>query len=126
MNRLYSAKPTAPAPAFFSPQVTAARRLYLNLNPPRHSALVVVSGGVERCARDYQIHRATFPFYSIEYIVRGAGSLKLKNRRHKLKPGVVFSYGPGVRQDIVADPTNPPVKYFVDFAGSKSLGILRR
>ena len=118
--------PAATAPAFFSPQVSAARRFYLNLHPPKRAALSIVSGGCEHCAPDYEIHRATFPFYSIEYVVRGHGSLKLKNRRHKLQPGMVFSYGPGVRQDIAADPADPPVKYFVDFAGSKSKDILQQ
>jgi len=112
------------APEFFSPQVSAARRFYLNLNPPKRASLSVLSGGCEHCAPDYEIHRATFPFYSIEYVVRGRGSLQLKNRRHRLAPGCVFSYGPGVRQDIVADPGNPPVKYFVDFAGLKAKEIL--
>ena len=116
----------ATAPAFFSPQVSAARRFYLNLNPPKRAALSVVSGGCEHCASDYEIHRVTFPFYSIEYVVRGQGALKLKQNRHSLQPGVVFSYGPGVRQDIAADPADPPVKYFLDFAGSKSKDILRR
>ncbi len=116
----------AGTPEFFSPQVSTARRFYLNLNPPKQSLLAVVSGGCEQCAPDYEIHRPTFPFYSIEYVVRGRGSLRLKNRRHALLPGCVFSYGPGVRQDIAADPTDPPVKYFVDFAGLKAREILRR
>lgn len=112
------------APEFFSPQVSAARRFYLNLNPPKRAALSVLSGGCEHCAPDYEIHRATFPFYSIEYVARGRGSLKLQNRHHPLQPGCVFSYGPGVRQDIAADPGDPPVKYFVDFAGLKAKEIL--
>jgi AraC-like DNA-binding protein/quercetin dioxygenase-like cupin family protein len=112
------------APGFFSPQVSEARRFYLNLNPPKRSPLTVVSGGYEHCAPDYEIHRPTFPFYSIEYVVRGRGSLKLQNRRHALQPGCVFSYGPGVRQDIAADPSGPPVKYFVDFSGQQSKDIL--
>jgi AraC-like DNA-binding protein len=89
-------------------------------------SLAIISGGCEHCAPDYEIHRATFPFYSIEYVVRGHGSLKLQDSSHRLQPGRVFSYGPGVRHDITADPTDPPVKYFVDFAGLKSKEILRR
>jgi AraC-like DNA-binding protein len=116
---------TAGTPEFFSPQVSAARRFYLNLNPPKRAPLSVVSGGCEHCAPDYEIHRPTFPFYSIEYVVRGGGSLKLKGRRHAMQPGCVFSYGPGVRQDIAADPAGPPVKYFADFSGLKSREILR-
>ncbi len=115
----------AGAPEFFSPQVSTARRFYLNLNPPKSVPLAVVSGGCEHCAPDYEIHRATFPFYSVEYVVRGRGSLKLKRRSHRLEPGGIFSYGPGVRQDMIADPADPPVKYFVDFCGSKSREILR-
>jgi len=114
------------APEFFSPQVSEARRFYLNLNPAKHVPLSVVCGGCEHCTSDYEIHRPTFPFYSIEYVVRGRGSLKLKARRHDLQPGTIFSYGPGVRQDIVGDPVEPPVKYFVNFTGLKSRGILRR
>ncbi len=125
MNRPPAPRPAA-APEFFSPQVSAARRFYLNLNPPRRTPLAVVSGGCEHCAPDYQIHRATFPFYSLEYTARGRGWFKLDNRRHELQPGVIFAYGPGVRQDIAADPAEPPVKYFVDFAGTKSPEILRR
>jgi AraC-like DNA-binding protein len=116
----------ADVPEFFSPQVSEARRFYLNLNPPKRAPLAVVSGGCEHCAPNYEIHRPTFPFYSIEYVVRGGGSLKLQNRRHALQPGCVFSYGPGVRQDIAADPAAPPVKYFVDFSGLRSKEILRQ
>lgn len=116
----------ADAPDFFSPQVFGARRFYLNLNPPKRAPLAVVSGGCEHCAPDYEIHRATFPFYSIEYVVRGSGTLKLQNRKHILLPGTVFSYGPGIRQDIVAATDDPPLKYFVDFGGLKSKEILRR
>jgi AraC-like DNA-binding protein len=115
----------AEAPEFFSPQVSEARRFYLNLNPPKRTPLAVVSGGCESCSPDYEIHRPTFPFYSIEYVVRGRGSLKLEDQHHSLQPGCVFSYGPNVRQDITVDPTNPLVKYFVDFSGLESKGLLR-
>jgi AraC-like DNA-binding protein len=117
--------PLAGVPEFFSPQVSGARRFYLNLTPPKNTPLAIISGGCEHCASDYEIHRATFPFYSIEYVVRGHGALKLQNRSHTLRPGSIFSYGPGVRQDIIANPTDPPVKYFVDFAGKKSTEVLR-
>ena len=127
MKPVTSAKAfAAGTPEFFSPQVSAARRFYLNLNPPPRAPLAVVSGGCEHCAPDYEIHRPTFPFYSIEYDVRGRGSLTLKNGQHALLPGCVFSYGPGVRQDIAAERADPPVKYFVDFAGRQAKEILRQ
>lgn len=125
MKRIIPVKPAATgSPDFFSAQVSAARRFYLNLNPSKRTPLSVVSGGCEHCAPDYEIHRPTFPFFSIEYVVRGHGSLKLRDRPHALQPGCVFSYGPGVRQDIAANAADPPVKYFVDFSGPQSKEIL--
>ena len=105
-------------PDFFSAQISSARRFYLNLQPPRGTKLAVVCGGVEHCAPDYAIRRETFPFYSIEYVARGEGRLKLGRHSVALRPGTVFSYGPGIRQHIASNPQKPLVKYFVDFAGT--------
>lgn len=116
----------AVTPDFFSAQVSSARRFYLNLQPPRGTRLAVVCGGVEQCAPDYEIRRETFPFYSIEYVARGEGKLKLGKRSHELKPGIIFAYGPGVRQHITSNPQKPLVKYFVDFAGTQSAQWIQR
>jgi len=105
--------------------VTEARRFYLKLNPAEEEPLVVVCGGLEHCTPDYAIHRPTFPFYSVEYVARGRGHLKLEGRGYPLQPGRAFSYGPGVRQDITVDPTDPLVKYFVDFTGAHGLKLLK-
>ena len=116
-------RPTTP-PAFFSPQVLEARRFYLDLAPPSAKPMAVVCGGYERCAPTYAIHRPTFPYYSIEFVVRGAGSLRLGGGEFALFPGVVFSYGPGISQDIATDALDPLVKYFVDFTGSRAVRLL--
>jgi AraC-like DNA-binding protein len=117
---------TNEGPEFFSAQVAQARRFYLNLRPPRGTRFAVVCGGVEHCAPDYAIRRETFPFYSIEYVARGEGLLKLGSRRHRLHPGIIFAYGPGVRQHITSDAHKPLVKYFVDFAGTRSAQWIRQ
>jgi AraC-like DNA-binding protein len=113
------------APEFFSTEVVEARRFYLNLNPPAKQPLAVVCGGVETCKPDYAIHRTTFPFYSVEYVARGHGQVKLAGRLHLLMPGRIFSYGPGVRHDIQSDPADPLVKYFVDFTGGAALKLMQ-
>ena len=113
------------SPDFFSPHVSQAQRFYLDLNPPRGTRLAVLCGGVEHCAPDYAIQRATFPFHSIEYVARGEGRLKLGRSSHELRPGTVFSYAPGISQHIITDPQKPLVKYFVDFAGTQSSQWLR-
>lgn len=125
-----SRSPAPPAglssePDFFSPQVAEARRFYLNLQPPRGTRLAVVCGGLEHCQPDYTIRRATFPFYSIEYVARGHGRLTLGRQTHDLKPGRLFSYGAGVRHEIMGRRDDPLVKYFVDFAGTAARGFLQ-
>jgi AraC-like DNA-binding protein len=123
------APPNAPAddpvePDFFSPQVSKARRFFLSLNPPKDRALAVVCGGYENCTAEYAIERETFPFYTLEYVAAGQGDLKLKNRRHALQPGSLFTYGPGVPHRITGDRAHPLVKYFVNFAGTGAANLL--
>ena len=113
------------SPEFFSPQVSQARRFYLDLKPPRRQGLAVACGGLEHTTADYAIHRANFPFYSIEYVARGRGTAGLGGPDQALLPGRVFSYGPGIRQDIRSDPASPLVKYFVDFTGRNARELLR-
>jgi AraC-like DNA-binding protein len=123
--RLSPAQAGHTAPAFFSADVAAARRFYLDLNPPKQRPLVVVCGGLEHCTPDYAIRRDSFPFHSIEYVARGRGEVKLKGRTFPLQPGRLFSYGPGIPHHITGDTADPLVKYFVDFAGTKATALLR-
>jgi len=121
--RTKSARPAPPE--FFSPQVSEARRFYLDLSPSKKTALAVVCGGSERCQPDYSIQRTSFPFLSIEYVARGYGTLRLRQQKHVLQAGSVFCYGPGIPHQIATDSTDPLVKYFIDFAGKRALPLLR-
>jgi len=111
-------------PDFVSQQVRVARRFYLNLNPKATRGLAVVCGGWEECAEDYTIDRLSFPYYSIEFVARGRGSLELGGASHELKAGTVFSYGPGISQRIRTSREQPLVKYFVDFTGDRAESLL--
>ena len=73
---MVNAESTKP-PEFFSLQVREARRFYLDLAPRHDIGLAVVCGGCESCAPDYAIRRSTFPYYSIEFVARGKGTLQL-------------------------------------------------
>jgi AraC-like DNA-binding protein len=118
--------PNSNAPGFFSSHVSGARRFYLDLNPPKDQALSIVCGGSEHCTPDYAIHRPSFPFHSIEFVARGKGMLSLNGKSHSLRPGCLFSYGPGVRHDIATDPSDPMTKYFVNFSGKAARRLLGR
>ncbi len=112
-------------PEFFSLKVAGARRFYLELNPPKAGVLAVVCGGCEHCAPDYVVQRADLPYYGIEFVARGRGTVRLGNRDFPLHPGRLFSYGPGMRQHITTDPRDPLVKYFVVFTGRGAAALLR-
>jgi AraC-like DNA-binding protein len=111
-------------PTFFTPHVREARRFYLDLAPPARQPLTVVCGGLERLAPDYSVDRPTFPYYSIEFVARGKGTLVLAGQIVRLLPGVVFAYGPEVPHKISTDRDDPLVKYFVDFAGRRAAELL--
>ena len=122
----HTTEASAPVPEFFSPEVATARRFYSDLNPSPRRRLVVVCGGLEHCTPDYAIHRANFPYYSIEYVARGTGRVKLGTETHVLGPGSLFAYGPTVPHDITGQRTDLLVKYFVDFTGTEAMPLLRR
>ena len=112
-------------PDFYSTQVQSAQRFLLDLRPRRDSDLTLISGGWERCTPDYRMRRTDFPYFCVEFVAGGAGELTLAGRRYHLTTGTVFSYGPGVSQDIRTDPAQPLFKYFLDFTGKRAGALLR-
>ncbi|MEN1677998.1 MAG: AraC family transcriptional regulator [Planctomycetota bacterium] len=116
--------PTTESPAFFSTAVVASRRFFLDLAPPADTKLAVVCGGFEQCAEDYAIARETFPYYSIELVVRGEGAVTIGGREYPLASGSLFTYGPGVAHQIQTTRRRPLHKFFVDFLGTEAAGLL--
>jgi AraC-like DNA-binding protein len=121
---MLAASPAPSVPAFVSRQVTDAQRFYLNLKPRTVRGLAVVCGGWERCAPEYRVERATFPFLGLEFVAAGEGTLTLRGARRPLTAGSVFCYGPRVSHRIENTAGNPLTKYFVDFTGSAAVGLL--
>ena len=119
-------RPRPDPAALLSRQVTGARYFFLNLALARTAALAPVMGGREQCNPDYAVARDGFPFFGLEYVAHGRGEAVLDGRRHTLAPGTVFAYAPVTRCEIRADPRDPPVKFFVSFAGTGATRRLRR
>lgn len=107
-------------PDFLSLQVSAARQYYLDLEPAPTCGITVVCGGCEHCQPDYQINRKTFRFQGLEFVAKGGGLLTLRGRKYRLRPGLVFAYGPDIPHLIVNDRHDSMVKYYVDFVGEKA------
>ncbi len=113
-------------PEFFSIQVREAQRFYLDLAPPPTEPIAVVCGGYEQCSPDYAIHRTGFPYYLIEFVARGKGSITLGGKDYPLTAGTVFSYGPDVPHDFTTDPDDPLGKYFIACTGPRALELLQQ
>ena len=111
-------------PAFVSTQVSEARRYFLDLRPGKTREITVVCGGCERVRPDYEVGRETFPYFAIEFVAEGEGSLTLAGREWRLRPGSVFTYGPGVPHRIRTEPDRPMLKYYVDFVGERARQLL--
>ena len=75
---------------------------------------------------DYAIHRTSFPYYTIEFVVRGKGSITLDGKDYPLTVGSVFSYGPGVAHDFTTYATDPLGKYFISCSGSQAFEYLQK
>jgi AraC-like DNA-binding protein len=112
-------------PDFISKQTIDSRRFYLNLNPPPNAPLTVVCGGVERMQDDYLVERSSFPYFGVELVAEGTGSLALGAAEYPLSRGTVFAYGPGIPHRIENCPPGRMRKYFLDLAGCEAERLLR-
>lgn len=106
-------------PDFISQQVVDAKRYYLNLNPAQNAEFAVVCGGLEQTDSEYCVSRESFPYFGVELVVGGSGSVELAGNSFELRPGRLFAYGPDTRHTIRSNPDDPMRKYFVDLTGSR-------
>lgn len=116
-------------PGFVSRQVVSARRWFLNLRPSTRVAsqpeITVVCGGWERVRGDYRVDRHDFPYFCIEFVAAGRGTLTLRGRDHELVPGSLFAYGPGIPHSIRTNPRQRLRKYYVDFVGPAAVARMQ-
>jgi AraC-like DNA-binding protein len=113
-------------PSFVSKSVTEARRYYINLAPKPASELVVVCGGCERMRADYIIDRKDFPFWAIECVAEGTGTLELSGQTFHLSAGMAFAYSPHMPHRITSHRETPMLKYFIDFTGKAAERLVSR
>jgi AraC-like DNA-binding protein len=118
---------TGREPDFFSAQIVTARRFYLDLHPNLNKRISVVCAGNEHCTPDYHIHRSGFRYFSLEFVARGEGVVRLGRsaEAHAVSTGSVFVYGPRIAHDIQSSAKAPLVKYFVSLLGRSARKLLR-
>lgn len=113
-------------PDFFSKQVAQARRFFIQQSSSKEPRIRVFCGGCEHTKPDFEINRKDFPYYCIEFVAKGAGTVTLNGQSYELKAGTVFSYGPGISQRIISVPDKPMTKYFIDFTGTSVKQIFKK
>lgn len=110
-------------PPYFSHRVVSTRRFWIP-HGELDERLGVLSGGYEHVAPDYRIERDGFPTPLLEMVAGGAGSLLLAGRRHQLRPGMLFAYGPGIPVEVVTDERSVLRKYFLVISGREAEALL--
>lgn len=112
------------ASTYVSRQVESSRLFFLEADG--NEDFTVVFGGFERCRTDYRIDRKNFPWFCLEFVDRGSGTLELEGASHELRAGSFYLYGPSLPHRIASTPDNPLGKYFVGFTGAGVAGFLER
>jgi len=75
-------------PEFFSGQVVAARRFYVEGAAQKSPRIKIVCGGCEQTRPDFKIDRKDFPYYSIEFVAKGEGMAVLAGQTFTLTPNL--------------------------------------
>ena len=75
--------------------ILEARYFYFETHPNYDRELAIVFGGYEKCAPDYEIQRRTYPYYILEYSLKGQCTLKINATSHILTSGLVAGFAPG-------------------------------
>lgn len=114
--------PNVSPSTFMSRQVESSRVFFFK--EPEASTFEVKCGGFERCRPDYRIDRTDFPWFLLEFVHGGRGTVTLNGNTSALKTGDFFLYGPGVEHHIATDPEKPLQKYFTGFWGPEAADLL--
>ncbi len=112
-------------PEFVSSKVIQGEYVFIDLTPKKSSSMTVICSGREICGAEYHINRKEFPYYCIEYVSQGNGTVVLNGQEHDISTGDMFFYGPGIEHEIYAKPHQRLVKYFVDFIGERASSLIK-
>ena len=108
-----------------SSQVSESRYCFLSDSIRSGKRLRLLMAGREVCSEDYVMRRAGYPTLALEIVVEGSGTLRLHGKTMPLRPGMLFTYGPGITHTIKAVAGSRLVKSFVDFTGEEGVRLLK-
>jgi AraC-like DNA-binding protein len=98
--------------------IRQAEYFYYDIDPGHNEEFAIVCGGHELCAADFSIERLSYPYYVIEYGIRGRGTLEIDGTCHELRSGVIAGFAPGMRHKYSVDDSDPLEHIFLVITGS--------
>ena len=93
---------------------------YFETEPDYKRDLAVIYGGYEKCASDFEIKRNTYPWYILEYPLKGACEFIINSKNHLLRNGIMAGFAPGDSHHYKSNPNNPLEHIFIAFTGTKA------
>lgn len=113
-------------PAFISRQIRKGKYYFGDLGSAASNSIRVTCAGDEECEDDYEMKRRNFRYHAVEFIVSGRWKLTIGEESHDIGPGHAFCYGPRQGYHLAACGGEKPRKYFMDFQGRRSAGLLEK
>jgi AraC-like DNA-binding protein len=106
--------------------ILESQYFYFETRPDDDQELAIVFGGYEKCAPDFEIIRKTYPYYVLEYSIRGKCTLKINSVLHLLTKGVIAGFAPQYPHHYTCDPDCPLEHYWLAFVGSKAQELFEK
>jgi AraC-like DNA-binding protein len=104
----------------FEGSVTQSEYFFFETNPRHTQRLAIVFGGYERCGRDFEIARKSYPYYVIEYPIKGKCELKIDSNSYILQRGYIAGFSPSCSHHYKVNPDEPMEHIFIAFTGSQA------
>lgn len=99
---------------------------YFEIEPDHGKDLAIIYGGYEKCAPDFEIQRKTYPWYVLEYPLKGACDFIINSKKHLLRNGILAGFTPGDSHHYKADSSKPLEHIFIAFTGTKAKDLFQK
>lgn len=106
--------------------IRKARYYYFQTQVDPHAELSVIFGGFEQCASDFEVRRNSYPWYVLEYAVKGFCQLTVNGRPLLLRRGTIAGFTPWDSHHYRCDFQSPMEHHFVVFTGSLAQSLFAR
>lgn len=104
--------------------VLEAEYFYFDTNPLTTKHLAILAGGYEKCAPDFKLNRANYPFFAVLYTISGKCLYETCHQRYQLTSGTLSVIIPGEHHRYACDPNDPMEHIFITFIGSEVKRLL--